>query len=589
MNKADELKRLCAQFAEHYGFPADDYPRGLEGFTANLFVREPGFTELCEGEHPDEAHLEEYICRTNDGGADVILRNFDQKIIIIAQCAYESKKQTQLVDKLKAFLPFVNLATQPNYFDSKSAQVGELLGSLKNDLNDGWGVELRFVTNRPLGNDDSLQLLVDAQNVAYEAQGVAVSCEIFGQADLLSHLESLGSEFRGAAVPSVTFKIQKDRMLVLGEDQMPYPSLVGLIKAREIVRVHNERGVKNALFNLNIRLPLYRTAINPEIKRTAVEDPQDFVYFNNGISAVCSEFEVQGTEVTAKRIQVVNGAQTLHSLVKANELQLLPEDIYVLLRLTATGETTGGQLTDGIIRFNNTQNPVKSSDFFSNEPIHSWLASQFKTTAGKGAIPKFSYLYKQGTKATSGHVSITMQELAKIRHSFIYGPYDSYKQPKQFFLRAPDGKYEEAFGVDGKEVSSWTDEELNETAVAVALTLRVQREAHALKKMQRSSSEPTKASKYLYRLARYSGSLVGFGLREQRATNGPSFKELAQNMDLFNQRVEPLLKHALLLIDIAVSPRYKTNQQPEYGFATNSKDWEDIQGMFLEHLRNGSI
>jgi hypothetical protein len=54
------------------------------------------------------------------------------------------------------------------------------------------------------------------------------------------------------------------------------------------------------------------TATNKAIRKTAVENPQEFFFFNNGISALAENVEPHETDkriLRCKNLSIVNGAQ----------------------------------------------------------------------------------------------------------------------------------------------------------------------------------------------------------------------------------------------------------------------------------------
>lgn len=61
-------------------------------------------------------------------------------------------------------------------------------------------------------------------------------------------------------------------------------SYIGVIKAGQIHQLYSKNRLK--LFNLNIRNYVGDTSTNKDIARTVKETPEDFFFFNNGISAV---------------------------------------------------------------------------------------------------------------------------------------------------------------------------------------------------------------------------------------------------------------------------------------------------------------
>jgi AIPR protein len=226
-------------------------------------------------------------------------------------------------------------------------------------IEDGYSVELRFVSGRPIGGNDRLETIVEAANTGFDDANQKITFELYGSAELLLLDKEFAAAATGAPVGTVTFSIQEKKLLrwEITDSDAPRDTIVGLIKGNELSALYGEYG--NKLFASNIRLPLITKKVNPEIRKTADEAPEDFFYYNNGVSAVCKRYEIIGTTVTAHGFQVINGAQTVDALRKA--LRKKPDcNVYVLFRLTAS-ESYGADknFVQNVIRFNNTQNPVK--------------------------------------------------------------------------------------------------------------------------------------------------------------------------------------------------------------------------------------
>ena len=344
---------------------------------------------------------------------------------------------------------------------------------------------------------------------------------------------------------------------------------------------------RQALFALNIRLPMTKAqATNKEIKRTATEDPESFFFYNNGVSAVCSEFEWdQGrNQVVAKRFQIINGAQTVGSIAGTSGT----DKVSVLFRLTETGESTGGNFTENIIRFNNTQNPVKISDFRANDQIQKFLATELTKLSGRGPIPRFVYTPKRGArKGGRGGRQLGSEELAKVRHSFIYGPTTSFKEPKTFFDNSGDGRYWEAFGIDGNEVATWPSEALAEAAVALALNDQVRAQAKELKSIDKERNRDSPEGKYLSRMSRYVVGLVGEALRRQMEDGVfASFEELTASQVRFDEVCARPIKIARRELRSAMGTRRdeRDEVQPEYNLARDQTAFASIARRVLEEL-----
>lgn len=161
-------------------------------------------------------------------------------------------------------------------------------------------------------------------------------------------------------------------------------AIVGAAPASELARLHS--AYQNRLFEGNVRLFIgqRKGGINEKIVETAQARPGDFWALNNGITIVADNFEgVTETKYILRRFSVVNGCQTTVSLSRAIEALKEAGTAQVLVRVVGAKKAL---LTD-IVRFNNTQNPVKLSAVRLLDPIQESLRSAF-TTIGYSYAPK---------------------------------------------------------------------------------------------------------------------------------------------------------------------------------------------------------
>ena len=141
------------------------------------------------------------------------------------------------------------------------------------------------------------------------------------------------------------------------------------------------------LFSANVRgyMPSRRTAqnINYNMELTAREQPGRFWVFNNGVTALVSDVRRNRRKKTlaVKGISVVNGAQTTGALAKVEQNALA--DARVMIRFV---KASNPDINDDIIKYNNSQNPIKPSDFRSSDRYQERLRKEFKS------IPDSTYL-----------------------------------------------------------------------------------------------------------------------------------------------------------------------------------------------------
>ncbi|MER5390820.1 AIPR family protein [Saccharopolyspora sp. NPDC002686] len=141
------------------------------------------------------------------------------------------------------------------------------------------------------------------------------------------------------------------------------------------------------LFSANVRgyMPRRRSAenINFGIEQTARSHPGRFWAFNNGVTALVHDIEQDqnSRKLGVSGIAVVNGAQTTGSLARVDSEKL--KDARVLIRFV---RASNNDLVEDVIRYNNSQNQIKPSDFRSGDKHQERLREEFKT------VPDATYL-----------------------------------------------------------------------------------------------------------------------------------------------------------------------------------------------------
>lgn len=141
------------------------------------------------------------------------------------------------------------------------------------------------------------------------------------------------------------------------------------------------------LFSANVRsyMPSRRTAqnINYNMEQTARLQPARFWAFNNGVTALVSDMskDSSNNHLAVTGISVVNGAQTTGALAKVSQIEL--REARVMIRFV---KASNAAIIDDIIKYNNSQNPIKPSDFRSSDRHQERLRREFKE------IPDVTYL-----------------------------------------------------------------------------------------------------------------------------------------------------------------------------------------------------
>jgi hypothetical protein len=152
----------------------------------------------------------------------------------------------------------------------------------------------------------------------------------------------------------------------------PYPAYFGIIDGLQLKNWWSTYGKR--LVAKNIRHALGATEVNNQIRTTALSSPENFWYFNNGITLIADEALKAPAAVASrssgnfqfKGASIVNGAQTVSTLTKIENDESLGKvrvPIRIIL-LKSAPEGFGGDVT----RTNNLQNRVEARDFVAQDP-----------------------------------------------------------------------------------------------------------------------------------------------------------------------------------------------------------------------------
>lgn len=594
----EELDSQIEFYIDKYGQRKDEIENGLEFLTLHLFAQEKEFSGfLLGGEEPSEVDLSAYRCAgANDLRIDGLIYSENLETVAIFQCAHRSKWSKDIEDKASGFFNALPRWMDPKIVSTGNSEVVELLSDAALDP-ENQQIFLYFVTTLAINSDNASQLFLLAQEAekSYAARGWRVNCLVIGRSELISKSIELANVRDYGLAQEIVFQIESDSYF---EVQNPLPALVCSIKGNSIAAIYNNKNIKNKLFNQNVRLGI-TSNINKDIVATAIDNDKsrNFFYYNNGITAVCSHYEfLDDNTIKAENLQVVNGAQTVSALAKSvgsGGAVTRSTNATVLFRLIATGEggSRKSELADEITKYQNTQNAVKESDFFSNEPFQIWLSKNLANRlSNKGAVPAFYYQHKRGFKPTmrSGE-AITIERLAQLRHAIYYGPTFSYNSPRLFWVKG-EPHYWQAFGRKGQECQTWNDIEFSELGWAITTNLNLQSEAVELKRKSRSKLEDNFEAKYLSYLSRYVTS-VGFQVMQILMVNQevPTFQDQIQSKQVYEKFSNGIIRHIRILLLSEMKNTYGMQGNSRLALARDDKKFDALKDQTIEAVRSGLI
>lgn len=145
-------------------------------------------------------------------------------------------------------------------------------------------------------------------------------------------------------------------------------------------------GIKDGtLFKKNVRQSLgISNRVNKQIRHTIYSDRhRDFFFYHNGITAICNrmEFDSESGSVNLTGINVVNGCQSLTTILSCSERVKQFDGSYIMFRFY---EIPQRERADKISIFTNTQSTVKPRDLRSNDKRVLALKKAFEQCFSQG-------------------------------------------------------------------------------------------------------------------------------------------------------------------------------------------------------------
>ncbi len=164
--------------------------------------------------------------------------------------------------------------------------------------------------------------------------------------------------------PSINFKLSLSESKFMFHEIAGTPVIVAALPLKECIKLP---GIKDGtLFQKNVRQSLGSSnAVNKGIRNTITGDKRsDFFFFHNGITALCNKMNLNGEMLSLHGLSVVNGCQSLNTILSCSETVKKVDDSFILARFY---EIPQRDRADKISIYTNSQSAVKARDLRSND------------------------------------------------------------------------------------------------------------------------------------------------------------------------------------------------------------------------------
>jgi len=322
-----------------------------------------------------------------DNGLDAVHYHPADRVLYLVQSKWRhdgrgSIDRAEIQRFLKGFKDLLN--ARWNRFNAKIAARSADLDAALEDSSTRIVLVVTYTGQEPL----SPEIAQDIRDVADEINDPTelVSVLIFRQSDLYSAI-SQGLEGAPIDIDVALYE--------WGQVREPYTGFYGQVSASDVTAWFAAH--QNRLLAPNIRMFLGATEVNDTIVGTLLGTPEDFWYFNNGITALARTIRKKPIGGSTREtgffechdLRIVNGAQTVGAIAQASSKhadKVAKARVAIrLISLENTPDDFGKQVT----RYTNTQNRIDRRDFVA-------LDVEQERIRGELQLEGVTYTYKSG-------------------------------------------------------------------------------------------------------------------------------------------------------------------------------------------------
>jgi len=346
MEMYNKIKKEISQDYYQQNF-TNDGQRFIAWYLRNIYLRDPIQTKYDITDGPDDKQI------------DAIVVDDDNSTIYIIQGKFFGAAKIDsepLREVLSVWLQLKNLIKLQ---ETANERLKRRLVDLSNALEEDYAIVFELVTTGMLTDSAKNDFKVFQEQLAKDEELMA-SIHVVDEEELRRRYEmALERE-----LPSINHTIELGTAKYLLMELAGTQVITAAIPLKECTKFP---GIKDGrLFRKNVRQFMgSNNRVNKSIKSTIYSDKhRDFFFYHNGITAICDRMNLNNNTLILKGLNIVNGCQSLNTILACSERVKELEDTYILFRFY---EIPQRDRADKITISTNFQTAVKPRDLRSND------------------------------------------------------------------------------------------------------------------------------------------------------------------------------------------------------------------------------
>ncbi len=355
---------------------SNDGQRFIAWYLRNIHLRDPNQAkyDITDG--------------NNDKQIDAIVVDDDSSSVYVIQGKFIGSQNVDSEPLREVLSCWVQLKNLDELQENGNEKLKKRLIDISKALEDEYEIIFELLTTASL-TDSAKKDLKNFQEELAKNEELSATLNIVDNEELRRRYD-LALERENPLI-NFTLKLESDKyvsMQVAGTH-----TITAAIPLKECIKFP---GIKDGtLFQKNVRQSLgLNNRVNKSIKSTIYSDKhRDFFFYHNGITAICNKMTLKENNLYLNGFSVVNGCQSLNTILSCSERVKNLEDTYIMFRFY---EIPQRDRAEKISVSTNFQTAVKPRDLRSNDKRVLNLKKSFEQK-----YPQGYFITKRGEEAPS--------------------------------------------------------------------------------------------------------------------------------------------------------------------------------------------
>ena len=248
----------------------------------------------------------------NDKQIDAIFIDDNNNTAFIVQGKFVGKNSVDAEPLREVLSSWLYLKEPEKLQENSSSKLKQKLPELCQAIDDDYDIEFELITTSALTKEAKKDFDLFNEKII-EDQDFSASVKIVDN-EALEDRYNLALDKENPFI-NHTINLENNKFLRMNMDGTNI--IITALPLKECARLP---GIKDGtLFKKNVRQSLgLNNRVNKGIKETISKESSDFFFFHNGVTALCSNMNLEGNILKVKALSVVNGCQSLNTILSCS-------------------------------------------------------------------------------------------------------------------------------------------------------------------------------------------------------------------------------------------------------------------------------